>query len=108
MRPDRRTCSRASGQCDPRDMDMNGDVDITFDFRSDTPEGRDPDAFSPTLRRYHKRLWSKSLPSGVAFELDDTTPRVYLHHQSALGEFFLSSDSVIPTFSRAHRILHIT
>ncbi len=88
-------------------MDMNGDLDITFDFRSDTPEGRDPDAFSPTLRKYHKRLWSKSLPSGVAFELDDTTPRVYLHHRSALGEFFLSSDSVIPTFSRAHRILHI-
>lgn len=47
------------------------------------------------------------MPSGVVFELDDTTPRVYLHHRSTLGEFFLSSDSVIPTFSRAHRILHI-
>ena len=79
-------------------MDMDRDVDITFDFRSDTPEGRDPDARSPTLRRYHKCLWSKSLPSGAVFDLDDTTPRAYLHHRSALGEFFLSSDSVIPTF----------
>ena len=25
---------------------------------------------------------------------------VYLHHRSELGEFFLSSDSVIPTFTR--------
>jgi hypothetical protein len=88
-------------------MDMNGHLDITFDFRSDTPKGRDPDAFSPTLRRYHKRLWSKPLPSGEVFELDDAIPRGYLHHRSALGEFFLSSDSVIPTFSGARRISHI-
>jgi len=86
---------------------MDRDVDITFDFRSDTPEGRDPDVFSSTLRRYHRRLWSKPLPSGVVFELDDTTPRRYLHHRSALGEFFLSSDSVIPTFARSRRISHI-
>src|SRR5665811_1531204 len=26
---------------------------------------RDPDALSPTLRRYHKLLWSKPLPSGA-------------------------------------------
>jgi hypothetical protein len=29
-------------------------MDIAFDFRSDTPQGKDPDALSPTLRRYHK------------------------------------------------------
>lgn len=76
---------------------MDSDIDITFDFRSDA-RGKDPDESSPTLRRYHKRLWSKPLPNGVVFELDDTTPHRYLHHRSALGEFFLSSDSVIPTF----------
>jgi hypothetical protein len=88
-------------------MQMCPHIDITFDFRSDTPAGKDPDALSPTLRGYHKHLWSKSLPSGEAFELDNTTPRAYLHHRSGLGEFFLSSDSVIPTFSRAQRISHI-
>jgi len=89
-------------------MDMRRHIDITFDFRSDTPPGRDPDVFSPTLRRYHKRLWSKPLPSGAVFELDDTSPHVYLlHHRSELGEFFLSSDAVIPAFSREHRIAHI-
>jgi hypothetical protein len=45
-------------------------------------------------------LWSKPLPSGAAFDLDDATPGVYLHHRSDVGEFFLARDSVIPTFTR--------
>lgn len=82
-------------------------IDITFDFRSDTPPRKDPDAMSPTLRRYHKFLWSKPLPDGHVFTLSDAIPRVYLHHRSDRGEFFLSSDSVIPSFSRESRISHI-
>ena len=82
-------------------------IDITFDFRSDTPPGKDPDKYSATLRRYHRLLWSKPLPNGVVFELHDTTPRVYLHHQSELGEFWLASDAVIPSFTRDHRCAHI-
>ena len=83
---------------------MNSDIDITFDFRSDTSPGKDPDTHSPTLRRYHRRLWSKPLPSGARFELDDTNPRIYLHHRSELGEFFLSSDAVIPSFRKERRL----
>ena len=79
---------------------MLGYIDINFDFRSDTPPGKDPDSFSPTLRSYHKLLWSKPLPNGKLFELVDTKDKVYLYHQSELGEFFLSSDSAIHTFSR--------
>ena len=88
-------------------MGLGEAIDITFDFRSDTPPGRDPDAFSPTLRRYHQLLWSKPLPSGVPFELDVITPYTYLHHLSGLGEFWLSSDAVIPTFSRELRLARI-
>jgi Family of unknown function (DUF6994) len=88
-------------------MSLGEAIDITFDFRSDTPLGRDPDARSPTLRRYHQLLWSKPLPSGAPFELDVTTPHAYLHHRSELGEFFLSSDAVIPSFSRAREMKHI-
>jgi len=76
------------------------DIDVTFDFRSDTPKGRDPDAASPTLRRYHQRLWSKPLQNGALFDLDASSPRRYLHHKSELGEFFLSSDTIIRTFRR--------
>lgn len=82
-------------------------LDIAFDFRTDTPPGKDPDALSPTLRKYHKRLWSKKLPSGDFFELDDTRPKAYLHHQSTVGEFFLASDAVVPTFTREARISHV-
>ena len=75
-------------------------IDTSFDFRADTPPGKDPDAYSPTLRRYHRLLWSKTLPSGALFELSDATRGVYLYHSSQLGEFRLSSDSVIPTYTR--------
>jgi Family of unknown function (DUF6994) len=77
-------------------------IDTSFDFRTDTPpgKGKDPDKDSPTLRRYHKLLWSKALPDGALFDLNDAKPRVYLHHHSELGEFWLSSDSVISTFTR--------
>jgi hypothetical protein len=40
------------------------------------------------------------LPSGAPFELDLTTPGVYLHHLSNRGEFRLSSDAVIPTLRK--------
>ncbi len=73
-------------------------IDTSFDFRTDAL-GKDPDSYSATLRRYHKLLWSKPLPDGTLFDLDDTTKGEYLHHVSDRGEFFLSSDSVIPTFT---------
>jgi len=82
-------------------MDAREQIDITFDFRSDTPAGkdRDPDALSPTLRRYHKFLWSKPLPCGEVLDLDDTTHGHYLLHRSdERGEFSLSSDAVVASF----------
>ncbi len=79
---------------------MRNTIDITFDFRSDTPAGKDPDSFSPTLRKYHKALWSKPLPSGKDFLLDDSKDGAYLYHHSELGEFYLSSDTATHTFSR--------
>ena len=81
-------------------------INVDYDFRLDS-NGKDPDKYSATLRSYHKALWSKPLPGGEMFELDDSTPGVYLHHKSALGEFFLSSDSVIPTFAKWKRYSHI-
>lgn len=75
---------------------MDG-IDTSFDFRTDAG-GKDPDSHSPTLRRYHQILWSKPLSNGAMFDLDATTPYSYLHHKSELGEFWLASDSVIPTF----------
>ena len=80
-------------------------IDTSFDFR-DGASGRDPDTHSPTLRRYHKLLWNKPLPSGRPF-LSDAKPGAYLYHCSDLGEFFLSSDTIINTFTRWKRLRHI-
>ncbi|MDQ2929371.1 MAG: hypothetical protein M3Y05_00935 [Gemmatimonadota bacterium] len=86
---------------------MRDDIDVTFDFRSDTPPDKDPDIFSPTLHRYHQLLWSKPLPCGTRFDLRDARPRGYLHHRSDLGEFFLSSDSVVPSFRKETRLASV-
>lgn len=87
-----------------------GLIDTTFDFRSDTPgyPTADPDSKSPTLRRYHQLLWSKPLPGGALFDLDDQTSRAYLHHRSDLGEFWLGSDAVMQTFLRWPEMQAIT
>ena len=73
-------------------------IDINFDVESDTPKGKDPDQHSPTLRKFHKILWSKKLPNGDLFELDESIPRK-LYHNSHLGEFILSSDGLGNTYS---------
>jgi len=75
-------------------------IDTSFNFRSDTPSKKDPDTWSPTLAAYHKLLWSKPLPKGHVFSLEYKKPPFYLHHQSDLGEFWLSSDTVVPTFRK--------
>lgn len=82
-------------------------IDTTFDFRSDTLPGGDPDELSPTLRRYHALLWSKPLPNGTRFELVSTTPGAYLHHRSDVGEFYLASDTMMQTFTRRIALQHI-
>ena len=81
-------------------------IDIHFDVFSDTPKGKDPDSYSATLRKYHQVLWSKPLPNGIRFDLDDDTPRL-LHHKSELGEFFLSSDAIGHTYKNVKKMAHI-
>ncbi|TFC19726.1 hypothetical protein E3O19_01835 [Cryobacterium algoritolerans] len=85
---------------------MNRAIDVGFDVRSDAG-GQDPDKHSVTLRRYHQQLWSKPLPNGVEFNLDIATPWVYLHHKSELGEFELSSDSIVHPYDYWIRTEHL-
>ena len=81
-------------------------IDTSYDVRTDAG-GRDPDSHSATLRRYHKLLWSKKLPCGRLFELEEKVNGAYLYHQSELGTFSLSSDSVVPSFTRWKSLKHI-
>jgi hypothetical protein len=77
-------------------------IDTTFDFRTDAG-GKDPDQHSPTLRRYHRLLWSKRLPDGSLFTLQEAPRPRYLHHHSVKGEFRLASDGIVQTFTRWRR-----
>jgi len=83
-------------------------IDTSFDVRSDAG-GKDLDTYSVTLCRYHKLLWSRVLPSGALFDLK-IVPRhgaYALRHRSELGEFFLTSDGIIHTFTPWKRLKHI-
>lgn len=79
---------------------MKALIDTKFNVYSDTPAGKDPDSHSPTLRAFHKILWSRQLPSGKAFDLRENSDGAYLFHESELGEFRLSSDAIGHTYSR--------
>ena len=74
-------------------------IDTTFNMNSDA-NGGDPDSTSPTLRLYHKQLWSKPLPGGHLFHLRDDQPGCYLHHSSALGDFSLGSDAITHSYKK--------
>ncbi|MBP9016449.1 MAG: hypothetical protein KBG17_01730 [Paludibacteraceae bacterium] len=76
-------------------------IDTAFNVYSDA-QGGDPDSTSPTLRKYHKILWSKSLPNGKKFELLDKNG-VYLYHNSDLGEFILGSDAITHSYKNHKR-----
>lgn len=77
-------------------------IDTTFNVYSDA-KGGDPDSTSPTLRSYHKFLWSKPLPNGMTFELTKNKSGVYLYHYSDLGEFCLGSDSITHSYKNHKR-----
>jgi hypothetical protein len=68
-------------------------IDTTFNFYSDSG-GKDPDSHSPTLKKYHKLLWSKALPNGEIFKLSDTDSNSYLTYKFGREEIVLSSDSI--------------
>lgn len=76
-------------------MTIEPRMDVTTDFQDDAGR-RDPDSFSSQLQGYHQILWSKPLPGGAIFTL--TADRIgsvrVLRHQSELGDFVLSSDTL--------------
>jgi hypothetical protein len=47
------------------------------------------------------------LPRGDPFDLDDTKPGAYLHHLSARGEFYLTSDTAMRSFVKYQRMAGI-
>jgi hypothetical protein len=88
---------------------MTAGVDTSFDYHDDAG-GKDPDKYSPTLRRHHQLLWSKELPARSGrFDLTYEGSS-HLTHRSSLGTFHLASDAITTRLlgkaSRAIREVH--
>ena len=81
-------------------------IDINHDFSEDYYRDIDPDKYNLILRNWHRILWEKSLPYDkpvfTLFEKDHG-----LMHKSDLGEYYLTSDSIIHTYSRQKSISKI-
>lgn len=77
-------------------------IDTKFNFYSDS-KGGDPDIKSPTLKKFHRILWSKALPSGEILELNDKKSGAYLYHKSELGEFRFGSDAITHSYKNHKR-----
>ena len=73
-------------------------IDTNFDFRSDS-SGQDPDFASPTLKCYHKLLWSKNLPSEQRFKLEVGPTGKYLFYQDKTEKHYLTSDSIVNSYA---------
>jgi len=82
-------------------------IDCNFDFYSEVKPGQDPDRYSPTLRAYHKKLWTKGLPNGDMLALQDVYSRGYLRYESNCGVFELTSDAITHSYKNTKRMAHI-
>lgn len=79
-------------------------IDPTFDFRNDS-NGKDPDAYSPTLRKYHRLLWSKQLPIGERLELEENNSSLVYRFNMQTMKF--GSDSISNSYIGTKKIAHL-
>ena len=79
-------------------------IDFNFDVRTDA-NGKDPDIYSNTLKKYHKFLWSKELPNGQLLDLEEIPP--YLAFRFNMQTINFSSDSIANSYGNTKRINHL-
>ena len=81
------------------------EIDTLFDFRSDS-NGKDPDAYSPTLRSYHRFLWSKQLPIGERLEIEEINSELIFRFNMQTLKF--GSDSISNSYIGTKKISHLS
>ncbi len=74
-------------------------IDIDFDFQKEA-NYRDSDRYSPTLREYHRLLWSKQLPNGNTFTLTPIANNCLKYLSPQGDEWILSSDRAVASFTK--------
>ena len=92
---------------------MDTQIDVRFDFTSDTPnywecfyagiDRPDPDSSSPTMKKYQQLLYRKVLPNGEFFDLHQgNSSENYLYWK----DFRFGSDSIINMYIH-HKTLNL-
>ena len=79
-------------------------IDTSFNFRNDS-NGKDPDAYSPTLRSYHRLLWSKQLPIGERLEIEEINSALIYRFNMQTLKF--GSDSISNSYIGTKKIAHL-
>ena len=74
--------------------------DFSYYDDPDLPEGGDADARSPLLRKFHRQLWSKPLPTGETLDL---TVDLSVASPGSLRGLRLSSDTIASTHRNYRR-----
>ncbi|MDO4271662.1 MAG: hypothetical protein Q4C83_01600 [Candidatus Saccharibacteria bacterium] len=72
-------------------------IDINFDFQKEA-NYRDSDKYSPTLREYHRLLWSKELPCGDVFSLRPVRDNCLEYITPNGKKWILSSDRAVASY----------
>jgi len=80
-------------------------IDTSFDFRSDS-NGKDPDAHSPTLRSFHRYLWSKELPNGELLKIEEIDSK--LIYRFNMQTIIFGSDSISNSYIGNKKVEHLT
>ncbi len=90
-------------------MNENINIDVDFSFTDDTSfwdmfnangssrKCPDPDSYSPTLRSYHQKLWSKKLPNGYVMELTEDVDSYLIWK-----DFRFGADSIVNMYFHHH------
>lgn len=80
------------------------EIDTSFNFRKDS-NGKDPDAYSPTLRSYHRFLWAKQLPIGEKLEIEEINSALIYRFNMQTLKF--GSDSISNSYIGTKKIAHL-
>ncbi len=81
------------------------EIDTSFNFRSDS-NGKDPDSHSPTLRNYHRNLWSKELPNGELLKIEEIGSKLVYRFNMQTIRF--GSDSISNSYIGTKKVEHLT
>ena len=80
------------------------EIDTTFNFTTES-NGRDPDSYSPTVRKYHQLLWTKELPDGDLLEIEEINSELMYRFNMQTLKF--SSDAISNSYIGIKKVAHL-